>query len=891
MDDIDIDIEGEEARLLDEVPVATASDGTPGSTALTGNSGLYQDAEALNMAYPEPDWLTTEHLLQSDNLDAQEMDPQSKALIESMFAEEAHYFGHASYVGDPLVYSSNATIGKGQENRSNSTKPAIRRSRWTEEENKALVEGVEKYGYGSWRKVAAHIGNRTSKQVVVHTRHLLLQGVPIAGAPSIEVPRLAASLLKGGGGNSNKTGATVNNELQPLNVKRDQVDEDIDVDITDGSDVEAVPMFHCIDPHTELSDDSELEDSGSSLNSLREEGTLESSEFSNTTYEGDANSDLKSAECQDEEGGLSKPEITTYEEDSKENSTLPVADHAEIRILPDSGIPSPIRKTLTPDLSDLPLNLKIEPDVANSEGCIQEDSKVIQHREEQECSGIEPDSAEAARDNDHVTCDSDTGLENFTIDPSTIKSFEMEFCPEWFLGVYTGKRANKTPSRYQKIRNHILDLWIDIKPVSVSKSRIRPGLKGEGDVNAISRVHSFLESIGAINVDCKKLTSKVKQSIPRSSSSETKYVGDKNSYGTDISEIVEETQNVSTDYNSRRRRKVRTANGDWIWELEGTTIEHLDPEKEEQRKLLQKNAKYFADEELEKLNIKRPKTSKVAITDVMGKYDPFKLIPLQRYAEDSVHALRVKVHSNALIIMDFHSHLAHTEIIGLIGGTFDPIKRELCMLQIFPCNSLSTGIQCEMDPVSEMNAREHFSHQNLCVVGWYHSHPTFEPNPSIRDIENQANYQNLFRRDDGMEPFVGVIVSPFDSRTPVLVSRFQFITVSQEWNSMSEYRLPYSCLKSIIPSESIPPELFVQISELVRTYRIHHSLVDLSRPFQTRFTTTTRLRKLMSSLESHVILGASQAQTKLFLDKVQDLVQRGFSMSLEKVDQVASGSQ
>lgn len=27
------------------------------------------------------------------------------------------------------------------------------------------------------------------------------------------------------------------------------------------------------------------------------------------------------------------------------------------------------------------------------------------------------------------------------------------------------------------------------------------------------------------------------------------------------------------------------------------------------------------------------------------------------------------------------------------------------------------------------------------VVGWYHSHPTFTPEPSLVDIENQRNYQ------------------------------------------------------------------------------------------------------------------------------------------------------
>ena len=122
------------------------------------------------------------------------------------------------------------------------------------------------------------------------------------------------------------------------------------------------------------------------------------------------------------------------------------------------------------------------------------------------------------------------------------------------------------------------------------------------------------------------------------------------------------------------------------------------------------------------------------------------------------------------VIIDFHAHLASTEVIGLVGGTYDEVKKTVEICDVFPCNSISTGVQvfsskkCEMDPESEMKAREYFNQEGRIVVGWYHSHPTFEPNPSIRDIENQASYQELFRRSDSSEPFVGIIVSPYDRR-------------------------------------------------------------------------------------------------------------------------------
>jgi protein MYSM1 len=43
--------------------------------------------------------------------------------------------------------------------------------------------------------------------------------------------------------------------------------------------------------------------------------------------------------------------------------------------------------------------------------------------------------------------------------------------------------------------------------------------------------------------------------------------------------------------------------------------------------------------------------------------------------------------------MDFHSHLAETEVIGLLGGIYESGTKELHITDIFPCRSVSTGIQ------------------------------------------------------------------------------------------------------------------------------------------------------------------------------------------------------
>lgn len=50
-----------------------------------------------------------------------------------------------------------------------------------------------------------------------------------------------------------------------------------------------------------------------------------------------------------------------------------------------------------------------------------------------------------------------------------------------------------------KIRNYIIRLWNSDKERYVTKTSIRKGLADCGDVNAIGRIHQFLELIGAIN--------------------------------------------------------------------------------------------------------------------------------------------------------------------------------------------------------------------------------------------------------------------------------------------------------------------------------------------------------------------------------------------------------
>jgi histone H2A deubiquitinase len=61
--------------------------------------------------------------------------------------------------------------------------------------------------------------------------------------------------------------------------------------------------------------------------------------------------------------------------------------------------------------------------------------------------------------------------------------------------------------------------------------------------------------------------------------------------------------------------------------------------------------------------------------------------------------------------------------------------------------------------VSQTEASEIIQYAGLEVVGWYHSHPTFPPNPSLQDIQTQVRVQQWFAKT--LAPFVGIIVAPY----------------------------------------------------------------------------------------------------------------------------------
>uniref|UniRef100_A0A8C7YBT1 Myb-like, SWIRM and MPN domain-containing protein 1 n=1 Tax=Oryzias sinensis TaxID=183150 RepID=A0A8C7YBT1_9TELE len=329
------------------------------------------------------------------------------------------------------------------------------------------------------------------------------------------------------------------------------------------------------------------------------------------------------------------------------------------------------------------------------------------------------------------------------MDTGTITEEEKQAIPEFFEG-----RPSKTPERYLKIRNYILDQWMRSKPNYLNKTSVRPGLKNCGDVNCIGRIHTYLELIGAINFHCEQAVYNRPKMVDRSRVKE----------GGDMLEAYQLAQRLQSM--RTRKRRVRDVWGNWrdAKDSEGQTYEHLSAEELAQQK-----------EETKK----RPKP-----------------IKMSRYRESFVliqEPFQVVVCAETLLIMDMHAHVSRGEVIGLLGGRFDMDAKILKVCAAEPCNSVSTGMQCEMDPVSQTQACDALLSLGLSVVGWYHSHPSFHPNPSVRDISTQDQAISHV----GGAPFIGMIVSPYDPANRSPHSQITCLLVKESHDSSSPQKMPY----------------------------------------------------------------------------------------------------
>ncbi|KAI9251008.1 hypothetical protein BDA99DRAFT_522393 [Phascolomyces articulosus] len=853
MDDEIIDIDDENSEQSSTI--APESSTLPESTPISHN-------DTTVTTIPE-----YESIPWTNNHDP-DMDDESRALIEQMLAEEQYYYGTDTIATLPTTKTTANKRKAKKPSTTNATKklktePTIssaslpsHKTRWTSTEDDLLRSAIDQYGYGNWKAIAAQVKTRNSLQCKNRARHWVL---------SDKLEKQVGSPSTTESSQQEHQHATIKEEPKEEETKVEKDEEKKGLDTVKNNE----PLDDDDDKDEEEDEEISVEDSGSPPRPLSMEVPIihpdgddetEQLRLKNGEDEEDQKRLLENDKKAQEMVPLEQDDISVAQQTSealktkdeiqhtkpnneiveKEENVTQV-NHPAIQVdhpaIQGPALPDPQIQSSSTPISNPPSPSPLSATKPSSLSTVPVSTDLLTTVEKATTTEPEPSDATSA-----------------LFDKHSISEEEKQSNPEWFCN-----KHSKTPDRYLKIRNHILDCWRECRPRYLTKTSARKGLANCGDVNAIGRVHTYLESVGAINVGC--INNAPRQHPPKRPRAESSsLVHDENSATNDD---MFAAADLVIGYDGPRKRKVRNELGEWVdpKELEGRVIEHGQEIKPSRPKRV----------------IKRPHHH----FDGAG-YDPFRLVPLAHYDDEYVAPFIVDITSDALLIMDFHSHLAHTEIIGLLGGKFEdhygnsnsgqssasPSQKILKVQSVFPCKSTSTGIQCEMDPASEMKAREVFAEKGYSVVGWYHSHPTFEPHPSIRDIENQTSYQTLFRDENsGDEPFIGVIVTPYDTDTVSDHSLIQYIHISPRWNESNPFRVPYACKRMVHQSEQVSPQVFEEFEKLVHEFKDYEHKVNMLHAFS---GSRTRLDKLLDSIRANLFLPAEKVTE--YLERVKQLM-------------------
>ncbi|XP_006267561.1 deubiquitinase MYSM1 isoform X1 [Alligator mississippiensis] len=807
-EEADVDVEGD---------AATAAGG--GQLGDYGNtaSGLLQDH------YLDSSWRADNGLPWT--LDST-ISEENRAVIEKMLLEEEYYLSNKS-LPEKIWLEQKEAEKKSTKSPHKKTGKVMARSptksasyslKWTIEEKELFEQGLAKFGR-RWTKIAKLIGSRTVLQVKSYARQFFKNKAKIDDTEKEDQSKYSSTSfpIDDENGEKAETWALTNlrGRADPnLNaVKIEKLSDDEEVDITDEMD-ELLAYAPQQEPEK-----FKLTDSHKSP--IQETGGREHTRSSahNSAIPLIAKDLLKTEQGKVETLEFSDVLVTCSEEQSINGDESVKSEYWQFNKFPEKN-ELDRRGTFhgSSQWAGRELNEE-QKDLADTELLFHSSHQADEENQE-EAEELKPPEQEVE------------------IDRNVILEEEKQAIPEFFEG-----RQAKTPERYLKIRNYILDQWERCKPKYLNKTSVRPGLKNCGDVNCIGRIHTYLELIGAINFGCEQAVYNRPQPADKTRSKEGKDT-------IEAYQLAQRLQSMRT-----RRRRVRDPWGNWCdaRDLEGQTFEHLSAEELARRR------------EEEKLKPAKPSKGS---RQMKSSFDPFQLIPCCLFTAEKQEPFQVKVASEALLIMDLHSHVSMAEVIGLLGGRYSEADRivEICAAE--PCNSLSTGLQCEMDPVSQTQASETLAVRGYSVIGWYHSHPAFDPNPSIRDIDTQAKYQSYFSRGGAM--FIGMIISPYNRNNPLPYSQITCLVISDEISSDGSYRLPYKFEIQQMLDEPQWELVFEKTRWIIEKYRLSHSSVPMDKIFH-RDSDLTCLQKLLECMRKTLGKVTNCFIAEEFLTQIENL--------------------
>ncbi|KAI8998234.1 hypothetical protein BC832DRAFT_595072 [Gaertneriomyces semiglobifer] len=254
----------------------------------------------------------------------------------------------------------------------------------------------------------------------------------------------------------------------------------------------------------------------------------------------------------------------------------------------------------------------------------------------------------------------------------------------------------------------------------------------------------------------------------------------------------------------------------------------------------------------------------------------------RQYAEDEYHLLpcprfrnspgdgqlgsqpyQLQVERTAIAVVDLHSHLLDTEVVGLLAGTFDA-EQKLCTIKTaFPAQrkviDADTSITVEESLAEALSLADSLGMQ---IMGWYHSHPVFHTNPSQMDVQTQHVHQKAFggyHQDDDRtqageqkdwKPFLGAICGPYHQALPSSTSDFTWFILPDASKPLPR-SLDYVLLGlERIKTEGLSRKDFNSMIDLIRSFKIDRhdeERVDFTEKWKKK---QLRVEKCVRSLRS-----------------------------------------
>lgn len=242
-------------------------------------------------------------------------------------------------------------------------------------------------------------------------------------------------------------------------------------------------------------------------------------------------------------------------------------------------------------------------------------------------------------------------------------------------------------------------------------------------------------------------------------------------------------------------------------------------------------------------------------------------------AMERIQPFTINVATNALLLVDFHCHLTDGEVTGYLSGSWDFSTHCLTILQAFPCRS-RLGDK-KRSALVEEEIRTNMEQRNLTLVGWYHSHARTAAHPTIKDIENQLDYQIAMKgeSDTSYTPCVGLICSPYDKNNSGAESSMQLFWVMPppEYRPY-EYGRPMQMLFSATRDSYLTQDLLLEmvctlhqsecLGRLESGLLLHERRCSVFRYLHV-FSTDLRYLSVLVHITSHDLLFDSQCTVQL----------------------------